>query len=190
MNQIPIKNILITTAVCLILLAGLMYFTRPHAINLALPQNVANPLSTNTDANSTSTGDIYQSESTARDIVVSFGTELQKVPLLAPNAAASMEEFYGQYVSPELLRQWEQDPLHAPGKTTSSPWPDHIEISDVEKTPTGFIVRGQLVYMTSNEIENGGTAGVQDVTITLTNINGTLLISGYVAGQVGQSGSS
>ncbi|HVS79470.1 MAG TPA: hypothetical protein VHF05_00655 [Candidatus Paceibacterota bacterium] len=131
-----------------------------------------------------------QAEASVRDVVTTFGSQLQKVSLLAPNAASTMEEFYGPYVSSDLLAKWEADPSNAPGRQTSSPWPNNIQVTDVSKSGDNYIVRGQIVFMTSNEVEHGGVAGLQDVTMTVSTASGTPVITDYTAGQMSSGGAS
>ena len=33
----------------------------------------------------------------------------------------------------KLIAQWAADPTYAPGRLTSSPWPDHIAISSIKE---------------------------------------------------------
>ena len=75
----------------------------------------------------------------ARDVVVRFGERLQRVSLLAPDSLArvSIRSEYGGFVSPALLETWLEHPSGAPGRVTSSPWPDRIEIVEARATPNG-----------------------------------------------------
>ena len=53
---------------------------------------------------------------------------------------------YGDYITPELLAKWQGDPQNAPGRMTSSPWPDRIEISNIERQPDGsYIANGKII---------------------------------------------
>ncbi|HOQ09731.1 MAG TPA: copper amine oxidase N-terminal domain-containing protein, partial [Syntrophomonadaceae bacterium] len=63
-------------------------------------------------------------------LVADFGQRLKNVSLLAPDdvVTKSIKENYAEYVSPELLAQWQKDPANAPGRLTSSPWPERIDI--------------------------------------------------------------
>ena len=67
--------------------------------------------------------------------VQNFGTALKNVPLLAEReeAADMMQAHYATYVSPRLLSEWMNNPMRAPGRLTSSPSPDHIEIAAIQK---------------------------------------------------------
>lgn len=106
-------------------------------------------------------------EAGARTAVSSFGAQLQKVSLLAPDASSSIAAVYGPFVSPELLARWSADPSHAPGRQTSSPWPDHIDTQSVTPQGSGFLVFGTIVLMTSQEKEHGGNAGTTPVILQL-----------------------
>ena len=74
-------------------------------------------------------------ETTVRELVTEFGKKLQMVSLLAPEdiLSESLEENYGGLVSPALLEEWMEEPSAAPGRLVSSPWPDRIEVTGVEK---------------------------------------------------------
>lgn len=112
--------------------------------------------------------------------VVGFGGELQQVSLMASSSAviAAMQQNYAQYVSPELMNQWEASPTSSPGRLTSSPWPDHIDVVGTVQNANGsYTVTGNVVEMTST-----GEAGSYPITATLSNQSGSWLIvswSGY-----------
>jgi hypothetical protein len=99
-------------------------------------------------------------EGEARQTVENFGKELQQVSLLAPDVAAQIETHYGPYVDAGLLASWQADPSQAPGRATSSPYPDHIEIQSVAPQGAGYVVSGEIVEMTST-----GEAGREPVVI-------------------------
>lgn len=111
-------------------------------------------------------------KSEVSSLVTSFGKQLQKVSLLAPNASSTMATVYGSYVSPQLLAQWQKHPESAPGKATSSPWPDRIEIISITPQGSGFIVNGNVILVTSAEAMHGGAAGSIPVVILVINQNG------------------
>lgn len=83
-----------------------------------------------------------------RITVSGFGDQLQQVPLIAPKdvLAFAMDKYYALYVHPDLLAKWKADPMSAPGRLTSSPWPDRIEVTDVHKNNDGtYTVDGNIV---------------------------------------------
>lgn len=88
-------------------------------------------------------------ESAARTLVERFGGELKQVSLLAPDASSTIAAAYGAYAAPELLAQWEADPEHAPGRLTSSPYPDHIVVKAVTQQGESYVVSGDIVMMSS-----------------------------------------
>jgi hypothetical protein len=97
----------------------------------------------------------------ATALVREFGTKLQAVSLQAPaeDLERSMRENYGSMVSPDLLDAWLQDPLQAPGRLTSSPWPDRIEIRDAkELSAQEYQITGEIMEITSAEKASGGFA--------------------------------
>jgi hypothetical protein len=77
------------------------------------------------------------------------------VSLLAPpeDVRAEIREQLGWHVSEELLATWLEDPLNAPGRLTSSPWSDRIEIGGVERLGDGaYLVSGEIVLLTAVQV--------------------------------------
>ena len=104
-------------------------------------------------------------EDAVNRLVEDFGKKLQLVSLLAPEnvLGESMQENYGEFVSPTLLEQWLKNSINAPGRLTSSPWPDRIEILSTEKISEGaYEVKGEII-----EIANGNDEIVAKRPITL-----------------------
>ena len=65
-----------------------------------------------------------------------------------------MKENYGDYVVEELIDKWLENLDQAPGRLLSSPWPEKIEIINLEKvSDTEFVVEGKIVEVTSVEGE-------------------------------------
>jgi len=114
-------------------------------------------------------------EGDVRTTVAQFGNQLNSVSLLSPTASEEIRSSYGPYVAPELLAQWTEDPSSAPGRLTSSPWPDHIEVDTVVKNEAGaYDVMGRVILKTSTE-----DAGIVPVSLTVANVNGSFLITRY-----------
>lgn len=93
-----------------------------------------------------------EDQDAARAVVEEFGAKLQNVPVLADKtlAADAMSREYGSLVAPALLTKWQNDPTQAPGRVTSSPWPDHIVITGVEReSRSRYIIEGQVVEVTN-----------------------------------------
>lgn len=114
------------------------------------------------------------------NVVEEFGKRLQMVSLLAPTdvLASSMNEQYGQLVAPELIQEWLADPLKAPGRMTSSPWPDRIEIDRVtKKAPKTWEVEGTVVEVTSVEKQHGGAAVRRGISLGVEKVGGQWLIT-------------
>jgi heme A synthase len=124
---------------------------------------------------------ITQNDETAvRNTVTMFGGELRMVPLSSSKEAVgeAMEYNYASFVAPELISKWEKDPLHAPGRLTSSPYPDHIDITSVNKNSDGtYIVKGNVIDLSSSNISSSTNSGSYPVTIKLENRNGLWLIT-------------
>lgn len=104
-------------------------------------------------------------EAAVRKLVANFGAQLKDVSLLAPkeDVAEAMQMNYSPYVTPELLVRWENNPLNAPGRLTSSPWPDRIEITSIAKeSDSRYHVEGTIIEVTS---EGGGIDEVPTVAV-------------------------
>lgn len=102
---------------------------------------------------------------TVEDVVERFGNALQNVSLLGPEGQLKkgMHNNYGDVVSPELIEQWLSDPLAAPGRLTSSPWPDRIDIANTEKlSANAYELNGNII-----EIANGDEE-VNKIPVSLT----------------------
>ncbi len=112
-----------------------------------------------------------------------FGRQLQKVSLSGSREAAAqaIDQYYTPYLTPETLSLWSNDPMReAPGRLTSSPWPDHITVLSVTKNPDdSYTVVGDVVEMTSEEITHGGNAGSYQATIRLEKRGGGYLIASF-----------
>lgn len=124
-------------------------------------------------------------EETIRSLIDSFGKKLQMVSLLAPEdiLKKSMEENYGDLVEPALLEKWLKDPLNAPGRLTSSPWPDRIDISSIEKVADDeYKVEGEIVEITSAEQEKGGAFAKRPVTLVVKKSDSKWLIHDVTLG--------
>ena len=101
-------------------------------------------------------------------LVESFGDALKMVSLTAPDevAAARIKEQYAVFVTPELLAMWQSKPQSAPGRRVSSPWPDRIEVKKIEADGNGgYVVFGEVIEVTSTELESGGTAAQYPITL-------------------------
>ena len=115
----------------------------------------------------------------ASSTVILFGQHMSDVSLLAKDAANTIKTVYERYVTPELLAQWEANPQSAPGRFTSSPWPDHIEIDSVAPQGPSYIVNGKVVMMTSADSAGGGSSSTIPVVIQLIKQDGKWLIAAY-----------
>lgn len=148
--------------------------------------NTVQPPSTNTSTSpDLQTGD---STGVVTQLIEDFGKKLQQVSLLSDTAGSSMQENYGPYVDAKLLAKWQADPQNAPGRLVSSPWPDRIEVQSVDKlSDTSYIVKGEIIEVTSTEAETGAAAARRVITLTVSYNSKTWLITDvtlgdYVAG--------
>lgn len=125
-------------------------------------------------------------------LVKDFGSKLQTVSLQAPTDILnkSMKDNYSNFVSPALLAKWESNPQDAPGRLTSSPWPDRIEILTNEKLLDHvYEVKGQIIEVTSTEKESGGIAAKRPITLTVKKMGDQWLIDAVVLGAYEQTNS-
>ena len=119
-----------------------------------------------------------------RALVANFGIHLQKVSLLGPDASSTVATEYSPYVAPELLAVWQKDPVYAPGRRASSPWPDHIEIDSITPAVNDqYTVSAKIIMMTSNEVAHGGNAGTVPILIQLGKVSGNWEIIGFTRTQ-------
>lgn len=92
-------------------------------------------------------------EKAVRALVIEFGTKLKDVSLLGPTASEDIQNVYRPYATTALITRWQNDLSQAPGRTTSSPWPDRIEIGSVAKAADKYRVEGVIIEVTN---EGGG----------------------------------
>ena len=121
------------------------------------------------------------SKDESKDVIVlveDFGSTLKNVSLLAPRdlVIEAIEANYSPYVTDELMQSWLAHPRRAPGRTTSSPWPERIEITEVERLSEGeFSVKGRIVEVTSSEA-GGGAAVYRPVELIVRKVGNKWLI--------------
>lgn len=110
-------------------------------------------------------------EAAVRGVVEDFGLQLKNVPLTAEEDVVqeSIGQYYAPYVTQDLLTAWITTTELAPGRLTSSPWPDRIVISDISEQGAGYVVSGDIVLMTSEEVasEEDDNAGTMPVILQL-----------------------
>jgi len=141
--------------------------------NTEPPQNNQQPSNENT-------------KDTVARLVKDFGSRLQAVPLQASKdiVTKSMQEKYSGLVSPTLLAQWQNDPLKAPGRLVSSPWPDRIQILTIKQTSEkAFEVKGQIIEITSTEKTSGGYAARRPINLVVEKIDNHWLINAVTLGE-------
>jgi Flp pilus assembly protein CpaB len=117
-----------------------------------------------------------------KSAVIGFGKVMQNVPLAASKSIVgkTMQDNYSAFVAPDLLASWIDNPSAAPGRLTSSPWPDHIEIFSTTKNTDGsYTVQSNVVEMTSRELVVGGVADMYGATITVRKQGGKWLITEF-----------
>jgi hypothetical protein len=121
--------------------------------------------STNTPSSATAA----DTRKAARSVVERFGKRMQEIPVLAPPDAvrAELPKAYGGLLSPELLKTWQAHPDQIIGREGSSPWPDRIEIKQLDCSASACRVTGDVDYITSNEVAHGGVFMRRGITLEL-----------------------
>ncbi len=117
-----------------------------------------------------------------RTVVLEFGKRLRSVAVLAPKAvaAAAMDQAYANFVAQDLLATWKGNPEKAPGKLTSSPSPERIDITSVK--PAGreaYAVSGKVILLTDQERRSGGVFQANPVEITVARQQDKWVITKY-----------
>jgi len=123
-------------------------------------------------------------------VVEDFGQRLKNVSLLAPDdvVTKSIKENYAEYVSPELLAQWQEDPANAPGRLTSSPWPERIDIAQIVKlSDTKYQAKGDIIEVTSMEMVEGGYAAKRPIVLEVEKKDNQWLITSVSLDIYGQA---
>jgi len=122
----------------------------------------------------------------ATDLLTAFGAELKDVALLGSpeTVSASLAQEYGAYLAPELLAAWQADPSLAPGRLTSSPWPDRIDVVSVTQ-----VLEDRAYQAEVNVIEVAhGVSGEEEVSrypasVRIEERAGKLLIAEFQKGE-------
>lgn len=111
-----------------------------------------------------------------RSVAEEFGLQFKNVSLLAQDAPDQIEAYYAPYITEDLLADWQADPAQAPGRLTSSPWSDRIEIETIEQVDSEeYIVLGLIVEVTSDN----QTANSVPIEFTIIKIDSAWLISAF-----------
>ncbi len=119
-------------------------------------------------------------EAAVKNAVENFGSVLKNVSLLDPNAISEMDSTYKNYAAPALLAQWENNPSQAPGRLVSSPWPDSIQITAIQKIGNNsYEVDGDVIEMSSQNLATGGNSGEYPIKSTVGYVNNVWLITSF-----------
>lgn len=125
---------------------------------------------------------VNEEAGTLEALVEEFGRKHALVSLLSDKAVVTkaISGHYSYYASPKIIAEWQKDPENAPGRLTSSPWPDRIEVDSVIKNEDGsYAVEGRLIEVTSDTKDKDGIFAEYPVTITLEDFSGRWLITKY-----------
>jgi hypothetical protein len=110
--------------------------------------------------------DQADAEDAVRQTVTLLGAQLKNESRLAPpqSLRQQLRASYTNLVTPRLLQKWLATPTQTPGRDVSSPWPDSIAVDTVDCADADHCkVRGEVRYVTSNEVEHGGTADTRSI---------------------------
>lgn len=138
------------------------------------PQDASSAQTALTPSMAASTSDAAASSDTraaVRLLVERFGRQMQKVSTMAPPKLMhrQLQKVYAGLLSPELLRAWQTHPQRVVGRKVSSPWPQRIEVEQIECARADVCrVSGSVDYVTSNELEHGGVFMRRAITLEVT----------------------
>ena len=117
-----------------------------------------------------------------RTVVTEFGKRLRMVAILAPKeiVAKVMDQEFSAFVAADLLATWKDNPEIAPGKRTSSPSPERIDISAIKASGhDAFLVNGKVILLTAQERREGGIFQANPVTMVVAQQHGKWVITAY-----------
>ena len=123
------------------------------------PQHGSPAASAQSSASSASPAVSADARKAVRAVVERFGTQMQKISVLAPpdDIRQELPETYASQITPELMAAWTAHPDQTIGREGSSPWPTQIVIHGVDcSNAVRCHVTGKVDYITSNELEHGG----------------------------------
>jgi hypothetical protein len=155
------KKFIIILGIVIIIISLGIYFQNERNSNIVAPEESA-------------------TEAQIKSLIEEFGKKIQNVYLTSPEEKVKqdIEENYRDFLSPDLLASWIENPFQALGRLTSSPWPDRIEVENIEKiNDSQYQVKGKIIEITSVEAIEGGAAVTRDITLIVDKINGKWLIS-------------
>jgi hypothetical protein len=177
------KNKLLISVLVLVLIgAGYVWYTKNTKRTVStVPVTTTSTSRTPSPATSTPEAVNVPEEIQVKRVVSAFGLHLKNVPLTASTdiLVPLLKKEYGPYVTTALLDRFVKDPTHAPGRPTSSPWPDRITVQRASKVGANYEVSGSIVWKTSTDIASGKEGVLSPVFLTLTKINGEWRISEY-----------
>jgi hypothetical protein len=163
------KNMIFILIIILIAVLGLTLFFAPRKEHRADPNtSVSNEV-----------------DASLRNLVINFGKKLNQVSLLAPHEEVRtlMQTHYGEFLTPELLAEWQSDPSQAVGRTVSSPWPDRIEVVQVsEISKNTYTIEGTVIELVNSGPKTIDIAATYPVSITVEHRDGAWRISRLTKG--------
>jgi hypothetical protein len=116
-----------------------------------------------------------------RTMVIEFGTKFKNVSLLAPDVSQTITTEYGQYVSADLLAQWVANPAGAPGRQTSSPWPESVDVVEVAPQGNGaYKVEANVIEVTNSNPKE--VAATYPITMTVEKENDRFVVATFEKG--------
>ncbi|MES2930725.1 MAG: hypothetical protein V4665_02995 [Patescibacteria group bacterium] len=185
------RNAIITIILAVIVIGAILIWSnKKDVVDLEKTndQGQVTDINNNVSNNNGSTV-LSESESAVRTKVIEFGQKLKNVSILAADYQNQVQVQYGSYVSPSLIADWKADSKLALGRSTSSPWPDRIEITKVtKKNDTTYTVEGNVIEVTMDK--QATPTAMYGVTLTVQKLNGAWYINAVTKGPYNQSVSS
>jgi type II secretory pathway pseudopilin PulG len=181
------KSTLISIIAVIVLIAAGITYATWHSKKVSQEQSAEQKAAATQLAETQKAQDAKDKEDITK-LITDFGAVLKDVPLSGSKAvaAAASEKYYAPFVSRAILDAWESDPEKAPGRVTSSPWPDRIEISSLDLDPDdgSYTAQGYVIEITSVEVSIGSnsSASKYPIAMKLRKQNDRWIITGFVKG--------
>ncbi len=160
------KKALFIAGICILVLATITVFEFNRGEKDNNSEVYADQKSNNQIDQVNETEDTEKVES----LVANFGQKLKMVSVLAPEdiLIESIEEHYSEFISPGLLEKWKENPQSVPGRFTSSPWPERIEILSTNRiSKDKYEVEGEIIEVTSSDMSSEEAASKIPVVLTI-----------------------
>jgi len=91
-----------------------------------------------------------EEDTSVRAFVQDFGSRFKQVSLLSDDVSQEIGKYYGMYASPELIKKWQDRTEPAPGRHSSSLWPESVDVVSVmPQAPGVYRVEANVIEVVS-----------------------------------------